>query len=59
MTFGDVSALAGRLQQWATDPAQASAMGQAGRQRVEREFSLHAMVDRYETLYDRLLAQRT
>lgn len=59
VTFGDVSALAGRLQQWATDPAQASAMGQAGRQRVEREFSLHAMVDRYETLYDRLLAQRT
>ena len=58
VNFGDVGALAGRLQAWAAEPALARALGEAGRQRVEREFSLSAMVGRYEDLYDRLLAQR-
>jgi hypothetical protein len=33
-------------------------MGAAGRLRVERHFSLPAMVDAYRQLYDRLLAER-
>ena len=55
--FGDVDALARCLQAWAADPAAARALGEAGRQRVAREFSLAAMVGRYEDLYDRLLAR--
>jgi sugar transferase (PEP-CTERM/EpsH1 system associated) len=57
VNFGDVAALAGRLQAWAAEPARARALGEAGRQRVAREFSLPAMVGRYEDLYDRLLAR--
>jgi hypothetical protein len=32
-------------------------MGQAGRARVERQFSLPAMVSAYQGLYDRLLTE--
>jgi sugar transferase (PEP-CTERM/EpsH1 system associated) len=53
---GDVEALASGLIGLAGDPAKASAMGRAGRERVEQRFSLPAMVAAYQGLYDRLLA---
>jgi sugar transferase (PEP-CTERM/EpsH1 system associated) len=55
---GDVEALATGLLRMATDPSRAIAMGDAGRQRVEQEFSLPAMVGAYQALYDRLLDGR-
>jgi glycosyltransferase involved in cell wall biosynthesis len=55
---GDVQGMAARIVGLASDPARAAAMGAAGRLRVERHFSLPAMVDAYRQLYDRLLAER-
>lgn len=55
---GDIEALAAGLVDLALD-ADAAAMGRAGRQRVERQFSLRAMVASYQSLYDRLLAERS
>jgi sugar transferase (PEP-CTERM/EpsH1 system associated) len=40
------------------DPATAHRMGQAGRQRIEKEFDLRHVTARYENLYLRLLGQR-
>ena len=50
---GNVPVLAAAIAGLAGDGKRAAAMGRAGRQRVEREFSLAAMVDQYRTLYDR------
>lgn len=55
---GDVEAMAAALVRMATDPPQAAALGRAGRTRVERQFSLPAMVQAYQGLYERLLADR-
>ena len=55
---GDVEALAAGLAAMVADSAGAAAMGRAGRTRVERHFSLPAMVSAYQALYDRLLAER-
>ena len=49
----DVPALAAAIADLADDRERAAAMGQAGRQRVEREFSLTAMVGQYRKVYDR------
>lgn len=54
-----VEALAGALIQMASDPARAKAMGQAGRVETERRFSLQAMVETYQGVYDRLLGRAT
>lgn len=56
---GDVEALAGALVQMAGDPARARAMGQAGRAEAERRFSLRAMVEAYQGVYDHLLGRTT
>jgi len=56
---GNVEALAAALQALAIDPARARAMGLAARQRVEREFSLTAMVGAYQAMYERLLFLHT
>ena len=53
----DIEAMAQALVILADDPGRAKAMGQAGRARVERQFSLPAMVSAYQGLYDRLLAE--
>ena len=47
-------AMAAALLRLARDPVLAAALGDAGRQRVERDFSLRAMVARYQGLYDTL-----
>ena len=51
-------AMAAALLALARDPARAAAMGEAGRARVERDFSMRAMVARYQGLYDRLRGHR-
>jgi len=52
----DPRALALRMLRYARDPKVGRAAGRAGRARIEREFSLDAMLGRYRTIYDRLLA---
>ncbi|MEO8304487.1 MAG: TIGR03088 family PEP-CTERM/XrtA system glycosyltransferase [Betaproteobacteria bacterium] len=53
----DPQALATRMLAYARDPDAGRAAGRAGRSRIEREFSLEAMLGRYRALYDRLLAR--
>jgi sugar transferase (PEP-CTERM/EpsH1 system associated) len=53
----DVDALAQALLALAADPARGRALGRAGREIVERRFSLDAMVAAYERLYRRVLAR--
>jgi len=55
----DAEALAACLVAMANGPANAAALGRAGRVRVERHFSLPAMVRAYQNLYDSLLAERS
>jgi sugar transferase (PEP-CTERM/EpsH1 system associated) len=55
----DVQAMAAGLAAMAHDPAKAAALGLAGRLRAERQFSLPAMVDAYQGMYKRLLAERS
>ncbi|HMO46559.1 MAG TPA: TIGR03088 family PEP-CTERM/XrtA system glycosyltransferase [Rubrivivax sp.] len=54
----EVEALAGALVTLARDPARARAMGRAGRAEVERRFSLQAMVQAYQGLYEQTLSDR-
>lgn len=54
---GDVAALSLALEDWATRPEHAADLGRAGRARVEREFSLHVMVEAYRAMYERLLSR--
>lgn len=56
VSSGDIPALAAEIVAFARDRDRARAMGQAGRQAVERRFSLMAMVNQYQELYDRCLA---
>jgi sugar transferase (PEP-CTERM/EpsH1 system associated) len=51
----DADAMAQALLRQAAEPANAVAMGLAGRVEVERRFSLSAMVSAYQALYDRSL----
>lgn len=55
----DAVALGDAVLALAGDDGRARAMGSAGRQRVEREFSLAAMVGAYEAMYERLLSLHT
>ncbi len=52
----DPEALAGALGSLLGDPARRQRMGEAGRTRATRDFSLDQMVRSYESLYDELLA---
>ena len=52
-------ALAAALHSFQSRPQQASAAGAAGRLRVERQYSMQAMLDTYAGLYDTLLANKT
>lgn len=53
----DPDLLADALAAYLTDPAQASAHGRAGRDRVQAEFSLDGMVARYTELYESKMAE--
>ncbi len=53
----DAPTLARQLVQLARNPAQARAMGQAGRQRVLQRFSMQAMVATYQRVYDEQLGR--
>lgn len=55
----DAHALATALHSFLACPEQARAAGAAGRLRVERHYSMHAMLDAYAGLYDTLLATKT
>src|SRR5262249_9682148 len=50
--------LAAAMQQLLSQPISAAHMGNAGRQRVEHEFDLRAVVSRYEELYLSLLRRK-
>ena len=52
---GDVQALAGRLNQYLQHSDLRGEHGKAARARIEREFSLAAMVDKYDRLYRSIL----
>jgi glycosyltransferase involved in cell wall biosynthesis len=54
----DPQALAGELLALSADPELTASYGRAGRQIVERRFSLDRMVDDYDDLYQRLLVAR-
>ena len=51
----DPAAMAREITTLAAHPEQARTMGEAGRRRVETTFSLQAMVNTYQTVYDRQL----
>lgn len=51
---GDVEALAAGLVAMATNPALSAEMGRVGRERVEQCFSLPAMVEAYEGIYQQV-----
>jgi len=53
--FGDGPALADRLGQFLSAPALAAKVGAANRQRAEEHFSLDAMVEAYQQLWESLL----
>ena len=50
--------MAHELVRLASNPEQASAMGEAGRRRVEAAFSMQAMVNTYQTVYDQQLRRK-
>ncbi len=52
---GDSEAIAQSIVSYANDRDKARRAGQAGRAAVERQFSMAAMVQQYQGLYDRLL----
>lgn len=54
---GDAAAMVDRLTHFASNASIAGAAGAANRQRVSQEFSLDAMVRRYQDLYERLLGR--
>lgn len=51
----DPLAMARQLLRLAHQPEQAQLMGHAGRQRVESQFSMQAMVTNYQRVYDEQL----
>jgi sugar transferase (PEP-CTERM/EpsH1 system associated) len=55
----DSEALARAMVRYMSDPAMAARHGRAGRQVIERRFSLDRMVDDYHRLYSELAARRT
>ena len=56
---GDVPQLAARLLALADDPARALAMGRNARASVQQRFSMNAMVQAYQGLYDRQLGRQS
>lgn len=55
----DAAALAAALLSFYADPERARLAGIAGRQRIERQYSVQAMLDAYSRLYAALLTDKT
>lgn len=55
----DAAALAAAMLSFHSNAERASAAGIAGRQRIERQYSVQAMLDAYSGLYDALLTDKT
>ena len=53
----DPGALARAIIKLAQSPEKSRAMGYAGRKRIEAQFSMTAMIDSYQQIYDRLLGR--
>jgi sugar transferase (PEP-CTERM/EpsH1 system associated) len=53
----DPGALARCIIDFAASPEKTRAMGYAGRKRIEAQFSMNAMVESYQQIYDRLLGR--
>jgi glycosyltransferase involved in cell wall biosynthesis len=53
---GDPAALAAAIRELLADPSRAAALGSAARKRVESEFPLARSTERFEALFDDLLA---
>lgn len=56
--MGSAEAMAEAIERLLADPLQARAMGQAGRQRVERLFTISRTARKVEAVYDGLFARR-
>ena len=54
----DPQAMALRIVTLASNPQRARSMGQTGRQRAQTMFSLRAMVDTYQSVYDQQLSRQ-
>lgn len=54
---GDVPALAGSMVEVLASRERAAALGRAARARMERDWSIAATVDRYEAIYERVIAR--
>jgi glycosyltransferase involved in cell wall biosynthesis len=52
----DAGALAHALRELIASPDERNRLGAAGQRRAQQRYSLHAMVDAYESLYDRLMS---
>ncbi len=55
---GDAGALAGAIQTLLNDPVRARAMGQAGRRRVEEQYTLRRHAEQIEAVYREVLGER-
>ena len=58
VAMGSAEEMASALERLLADPAQARAMGQAGRRRVERLFTIRQTARKMEAVYDALFARR-
>lgn len=56
---GDATALAGMLGQLVGDPARCQRLGEAGRRRVERDYSWTAVVDEWDTILHELQSSQS
>jgi glycosyltransferase involved in cell wall biosynthesis len=54
----DPLTLAGEIIRMCREPEKWAAMGQAGRERIERDFNIRTTMARYESLYDQLLYEK-
>jgi len=55
---GDFQAMAERLIELLQNPAKARQMGQAGREKIERYYTVEKMVQNWENLFERLLNEK-
>jgi len=55
---GDAGAVAAAISELLADPARAQALGRAGREHVEQQFTVERMVDGYRRVYEELALGR-